>query len=84
MAQSTDTQAQVSDLATTSIDLPSGMFLLGIAGDDDARRALLRLPDGSTQLVTKGDAIAGSTVAAIDESSVILQRGGKAERLDLL
>lgn len=85
MAQTTETPAKVADLATETADIPArGLLLLGIAGDDDARRALFRLPDGSTEVVTRGDTVDGATVAAIDEESVILARGNRTERVDLL
>lgn len=85
MAQTTTSSARVADLATETADIEAhGLVLLGIAGASDARRALFRLPDGGTELVTRGDTVAGATVAAIDDSGVILTRGSRTERVDLL
>lgn len=56
-------------------------ILLGTFGTDGDRRALLRLPDGKVAKVAKGDRLGREIVLAIDDGSMVLNRGGKARRL---
>ena len=78
----TPTPARVKTLATRQATLGS-IALIGTFGLETAPRALIRLPGGDIARVTRGDAIAGGTVLAIDQSRLILSRMGRELVLEL-
>lgn len=55
--------------------------LLGTFGPAAAPHALVRLPQGDTQIVTLGDSVAGSTVTAISADRLVLSRKGTQQIL---
>ncbi|MFN3260364.1 MAG: hypothetical protein ACE37J_07375 [Pikeienuella sp.] len=59
------------------------MAMIGVFGAADARRALLRMPDGRVHRVTSGSVVEGWVVSRIEAGSMRLTRGGEARTLDL-
>ncbi|WGW03085.1 hypothetical protein [Tropicibacter oceani] len=67
--------------ATVEVTLdPNAPLLLGTFGPEGAQNALIRLPSGKVQSVTKGDRIQGQVIAAIGPDAVIL---GNSRRLQM-
>ena len=87
MANTEDTTPQPQNVAkdaTQSVDINlNDLTLLGVFGRDDAPEALLRLPNGQVEKVSRGSKIGGQTVIAIDETRVALSRGGRARWLEM-
>ena len=80
-AASNDTVAQA---ATTSAPIPRAKpMLIGIFGSAEDASALVRLPSGKIAEVTRGTRIGPDKVVAVDQDSIILQRGNKAHRLSM-
>lgn len=77
-----DTPPEVARHATQQARLDR-LALIGIFGSETAPGALIRLADGTFQRVVPGDAVAGQTVAAIGEDSVMLARGTRTRALRL-
>ncbi|MEM8654493.1 MAG: hypothetical protein AAGF36_07080 [Pseudomonadota bacterium] len=74
------TNETTADLATQRGVLPLRQLqLLGVAGPEDKRRALLRTAGGQTRLVQVGDSLRQGTVVAIGEDQVVLN-GGLGQR----
>lgn len=83
MAQAS-TPAQVARAATQSAtDFGGALTLLGTFGASDNPSAILRLRNGRTTSVSRGDSVAGQTVVAIEEGRVALSRNGTAHWLDM-
>ena len=83
MAQET-TPPQVAREATqTTTDLGTALTLLGTFGSGETPKALLRLRNGDTTTVARGDSINGQTVIAIEEGRVALARNGATEWLEM-
>ncbi|APX11726.1 hypothetical protein [Tateyamaria omphalii] len=77
---SEETNDITADLATQRGALPlHNMQLLGIAGADNNRRALLRTAGGQTRTVQVGDSLRQGTVIAIGEDRIVLN-GGMGQR----
>ncbi|CUH76993.1 amidophosphoribosyltransferase [Tropicibacter naphthalenivorans] len=76
-------QSKPEQLATEQVPLPprNGLLLLGTFGTDSAPRALIRLPGGKIDEVSKGDKVGGHQVLAIEAAAVVLNVGGTATRL---
>ena len=72
------TSAQVARVATieNGINL-GGVSLIGIFGTANARRALVRLPQGRYVQVKRGDRVRGWTVSAISDDNVRVQKGSQ-------
>lgn len=74
------TNSITADLATQRGALPlRNLQLLGVAGTEDKRRALLRTAGGQTQLVQVGDRLRQGTVVAIGDDRIVLN-GGMGQR----
>ncbi|WP_299612194.1 type II secretion system protein N [uncultured Tateyamaria sp.] len=74
------TNRTTADLATQRGALPlRNLQLLGIAGPEENRRALLRTAGGQTRLVHVGDSLRQGTIVAIGEDRIILN-GGMGQR----
>lgn len=69
----TPTPPEVEQLATQEARLDR-IALIGVFGSVENLRALIRLPQGKTQTVTKGDTLNGGTVLAIGEDQLVLSR----------
>ena len=85
MSEQTDqqpTSAHIADLATQDAHL-ARLALIGVFGSTDARGALVRAGSGKISRVVVGDRVAGRTVAAIGEDSVILSKGRATKVLRL-
>ena len=83
MAQNT-TNATTAKAATERSDGPlSGLILLGTFGSEDDPSAMLRLPGGQVETVSRGDRVNGSAVKGIEPGVVLLSRGGTLRRLTL-
>lgn len=68
------TSTTTADLATQRKALPlRTLHLIGIAGSDEARRALLRTPAGQIRTVSRGDQLPQGTIIAIAHDRLILQ-----------
>ncbi|WP_147105946.1 pilus assembly protein PilP [Tateyamaria sp. syn59] len=77
---SEETNDITADLATQRAALPlRNLQLLGIAGSDSNRRALLRTGGGQTRMVQVGDSLRQGTVIAIGEDRIVLN-GGMGQR----
>ena len=77
---SEDTNDITADLATQRGALPlRNLQLLGVAGSNDNRRALLRTAGGQTRMVQVGDSLRQGTVMAIGEDRIVLN-GGMGQR----
>ncbi|UWQ89944.1 hypothetical protein QEZ52_14290 [Aliisedimentitalea scapharcae] len=59
----------------------NALNLLGLFGPAQDMRALVRLPGGRVIQVARGSRLSGETVAAIDETGVILQKRGQTRRI---
>lgn len=62
---------------------PTAPMLIGTFGRAEAPRALIRLPSGKIADVARGDRLGRDLVAAIEDGTVILARGGRSTRLVL-
>ena len=75
-----ETNDITADLATQRGALPlRNLQLIGIAGTEEAPRALLRTAGGQTRLVSVGDSLRQGTVIAIGADRVVLN-GGLGQR----
>ncbi|MEL6467173.1 MAG: type II secretion system protein N [Pseudomonadota bacterium] len=75
-----ETNEIAANLATQHGVLPLRQLqLLGVAGTEENRRALLRTAGGQTRLVRLGDTLRQGTVVAIGEDRVVLN-GGLGQR----
>lgn len=84
MSSTTPTPAAVSQNATqTEAANLRAPLLLGLVGPEDALAALVRLPGGKVQKLGLGDKLASARVVGIDAKGLVLEKGGKTERLDL-
>lgn len=90
MSETTDsttnatTNATTAKFATQSELLPMhSLQLIGVAGTEDNRRALLREPNGNIQTVQVGDSLRQGTVVAIDDDAIILSSGTGNRRLKM-
>lgn len=76
--------ATAADLATLPEALPlRGLQLIGIAGTQDAPRALLRSPNGKIETVGIGDTVRRRTVVAIDADAILLSSSHGTETLHM-
>ncbi len=83
MSQET-TPPQVAQQATqTTPDLGGALTLLGTFGSQSDRHALLKLRDGQTTTVSRGDLVNGQTVIAIEDGRVAMARNGTAHWLEI-
>ncbi len=83
MAQET-TPPQVARTATLNTnDLGGALILLGTFGAQSNPQALLKLRNGKTETVSRGDSVDGQTVVAIEEGRVALSRNGTAHWLNM-
>ncbi|SHH79631.1 hypothetical protein [Marivita hallyeonensis] len=83
MAQ-TETSSLVARNATQSTnDLGRGLLLLGTFGSSADPQALLKLRNGRTKSVSRGDSVNGKTVIAIEEGRVALTGNGDTEWLEM-
>lgn len=53
------------------------LSLIGTAGTDTSRRALVRMPNGAIETVTVGDILRGRRVDAIEADRVLMSRNGR-------
>lgn len=87
MAQNTDTTATpevVTKNATTQTEANLGrLILLGTFGPSGDQTALLRLSNGTTAQVGKGDKIGRDTVIAVEDGRLALARNGDAHWLSM-
>lgn len=78
------TPQNVAQTATQPDALPTGgTVLLGIFGSTSAPEALVRTGGGRVKRVKSGSRVASSVVVVIDENGLLLQRGGKTQRLEI-
>ncbi|WP_299725234.1 pilus assembly protein PilP [uncultured Tateyamaria sp.] len=78
----TATNATTAELATQTGALPlNSLQLIGVAGTEDNRRALLRAGNGSIQTVQVGDNLRQGTVVAIADDAVILSSATGSRQL---
>ncbi|WP_340107907.1 hypothetical protein [Pikeienuella sp. HZG-20] len=74
----------VAGAATLKDVIPlDDMNLLGVFGEEGARRALVRLPSGKMLRVSSGTVVDGWLVGRIDATSMRITRSGEARVLDL-
>jgi len=74
------TNTTTAELATQRRALPLRQLqLLGVAGTETERRALLRTAGGQTRLVRVGDQLPQGQIVAIGEDRVVLN-GGLGQR----
>ncbi|UTS80075.1 MULTISPECIES: hypothetical protein [Phaeobacter] len=59
------------------------LSLLGLFGASNNLSAMVRMPSGRTQVVTRGSRLSGGEVIAIDADGLILQKNGKAARIEM-
>lgn len=84
MSKAGGTPANVADLATTPKALPQGgLTLIGLTGNAQGFRALVRLPGGRIKTVEPGTRLAQGQVVAIDGDGLMLQHMGKTRRIAL-
>jgi hypothetical protein len=78
------TPPQVAQQTTqTTPDLGGALTLLGTFGSQSDPHALLKLRDGQTTTVSRGDLVNGQTVIAIEDGRVALARNGTAHWLEI-
>lgn len=83
MAQNS-TPPQVAREATqTSRDLGGTVTLIGTFGSSADLHALLKLSNGKTTSVARGDQVNGQTVVAIETGRVALLKNGATEWLEM-
>ena len=71
-------------LATESGALTRGRFtLIGTAGTDELRRALVMTRQGDIVQVRVGDTLGGARIDAIAADRVLMTRNGRQEVLDM-
>ena len=81
---SNQTPKTVADKATQKGALNRGtLTLIGIMGRVDAMRALIMLPSGKVVTAHEGETSSVGTILGIDETRVILRRGGKQLTLEM-
>ncbi|GLO71013.1 hypothetical protein MACH17_25300 [Phaeobacter inhibens] len=59
------------------------LSLLGLYGASNNLNAMVRMPNGRTQVVQRGSRLSGGEVIAIDAEGLILQKNGKASRIEM-
>ena len=78
------TPANVADLATKTItEDDTQLLLLGTFGPSEDLRAMVRSALGRTRTVGVGDRVGGTTVIAIEEGRLALNRNGTAEWIEV-
>ena len=83
-APSLPTNASVARQATTKDALNlSGVAVLGIFGTASGRYAMIRQPFGGVKKVVVGDSINGGRIAAITDTAIQYQKGGRMFTLAL-
>lgn len=76
------TPQNVAETATRRNALPAGgTVLIGIYGDQNAPEALVRTGSGRIRRIQIGSKVAAARVVAIDANGLVLERGGKTQRL---
>lgn len=60
-----------------------GLMLLGIYGDHDRPRALIRLPSGAVHRAAVGQSVAGATITRITRDGVFLRAGARETTLTM-
>jgi hypothetical protein len=83
MAQETTPPKVAATATQTTHDLGGALILLGTFGTQTDPQALLKLRNGSTETMSRGDKVNGQTVVAIEEGRVALARNGTAHWLDM-
>ncbi|MFS4582749.1 hypothetical protein [Phaeobacter sp. C3_T13_0] len=82
--ESGTTPANVAGHATQKDALRRNhLSLLGLFGVKNNLSAMMRMPSGRTKVVTRGSRLSGGQVIAIDADGVILQKNGKASRIEM-
>ena len=80
----TKTPAHVAEQATLKGALKrDSLTLIGIMGSSEALRALIMLPSGRVVTAEQGETSSVGTVLGIDNTRVILMRGGKQLTLEM-
>ncbi len=59
------------------------LAVLGIFGPESNLNALLRLPNGRIETVTRGERADRGTVVAIDSQGIVVQRNGRTHRIEI-
>ena len=59
------------------------MTVIGVFGPEKALQALIRMPDGQIQKVSRGTRLGSGLVTGIDATGLILARGSDTRRLTL-
>ena len=78
------TPAQVAQEANMRVDIPEqAPMLLGTFGTDSDKTALIRLPGGGVQTVTRGDHIGSRPVLAVEDGAILVAMAGDAIRLTM-
>ena len=78
------TNPTTANLATQTGLLPlRRLQLIGVAGPEDDRRALLRHANGQIETIRVGDTMRYGTVVAIDDDAVILQTASGTRTLHI-
>ncbi|SHJ67522.1 hypothetical protein SAMN05444000_111115 [Shimia gijangensis] len=78
------TSTHVAQQATQKAALTRGaLTLIGVAGGEDTRRALILLASGRVVTAKMGERSTVGTVVGINETSVVLMRGGKELTLEM-
>ena len=81
---SNKTPKNVAEEATQKGALQRGsLTLIGIMGSADAMRALIMLPSGKVVTAHEGETSSVGTVVGIDDTRVVLVRGGKELTLEM-
>lgn len=76
--------AEVAQAATLrNVISLSGLTLIGTFGTETEPGALLRTSGGRIHRVTPGDSVGGRRIAAIGVGEVVLESGGRSERLEM-
>ncbi|SLN38813.1 hypothetical protein ROJ8625_01800 [Roseivivax jejudonensis] len=79
-----DTPATVARSATRPAQFSRReTILLGVFGSEEARQALIRLPDGRTARVTRGTRIGRDHVVSIDADRIALARNGRSRWIEI-
>lgn len=59
------------------------LSLLGLFGDQDNLRALVRLSNGRIKTVALGSRVERSTVMGIDAKGIVLEKSGRTQRIEM-
>lgn len=59
------------------------LSLLGLFGDAQDLKAMVRLPNGRIKTVKTGSRVNRSTVLGIDANGIVLERSGQAKRITM-